>query len=270
MIKGMNYSTIIFLLGVYFLATSCEKVINLDIKTTDPLPVFESYIENDSFCYAKVTWTTPHHDNAAPSPVTTALITITDQLAQQETLVHQGNGIYKGNSLKGKINNSYTLSATINNQTFTAKSTMPALVSIDTIIAAKISTPFQGNSDGGRRIFVHYTDPVDQKNYYGLRVTFTYSPEDHSTYHHSSDALSNGKMARFTIAEQEFWSGSTVNVEFINIDQATHLYFKTIQNASLNAGFIRSTPANPTTNFSKGALGYFSARSKDKKGFTVP
>jgi hypothetical protein len=264
---------IISILALYMLTTSCEKVISVDLNTANPKPVFEAYMENDSTCYVKATWTSSYYDNS-PSPIIpNATMTISDQNGNNEVLTYEGNGIYKGSSLIGIIGLTYTLSINLDGNNYTASSIMNPLIPIDSFTILPSNGFFGGGGSGPPKFFVfaNYTDAANYKNYYAVQTTYNDTTGTSVTdYRITDDALSDGISTRTFTTFNRFEQGDTLSVQLASIDYATHLYFKTLQDAIAGAGFASAAPANPTTNFSGGALGYFGAWSKDTKQFIVP
>lgn len=271
----MKFNIIISFLALYLLTTSCEKIIDVDLNEANPAPVFEAVMENDSFCYVKASLTSSYYDNSTSPSITNAVMTITDQLGNTETLSHEGDGIYRGSSLVGTIGNTYTLEINIDGELYTASSTMPPLTSIDSCSVQDRGSFFGGGGAPGPPkyfVYVNYTDPSSITNYYAVQTTYYDSTEaDYTTdYRIADDELSNGISTRTFTTFSSFESGDTINIELASIDEPTHLYFKTLEDAIAGAGFASAAPANPTTNFSEGALGYFGAWSKDEIEFIVP
>ena len=64
-------------------------------------------------------------------------------------------------------------------------------------------------------------------------------------------------------------SGDTVTIEMLGIDEAVYKYWYSLHFNGGDGGNI-ATPANPVTNVSGGALGYFSAQTVDRKTVIVP
>jgi len=62
--------------------------------------------------------------------------------------------------------------------------------------------------------------------------------------------------------------GDSVKVEMQCIDQGTYQYFNTFREAS--GGQTNVTPANPVSNISNNALGYFSAHTSRYRAIKVP
>lgn len=270
-------NNIIILLLSFVLVVSCEKIIDVDLNETNPKPVFESYIENDSTCYVKAAWTSSFYDNSSSPAIENAIMNIADQNGNSENLIHTGNGIYRGSNLLGVIGNSYTLSIELDGQNYEASSTMPPLTTIDSISIIPITGFFGGGGGQGPQepqfwAFVNYTDSAEFVDYYAIRTTYYDSiSNDYVTdYRIADDDLSDGISTRSFTTFNRFESGDTLTVEFASIDAVTHLYFKTLEDAIAGAGFQAAAPANPTNNFSNQALGYFGAWSKDTAQYIIP
>lgn len=262
------------LVALLALSASCEKVIDININDANPIPVIESYIENDSACYALVTYTSNFFDNSSSPAITDAVLTISDDMGNSEQMTYEGDGLYKGNRVRGVIGRTYTLSVDIGGDNYTASSKMPPLVPIDSFTVQPLSGFFGGGSGPERYwAYVNYTDPNVTKNYYAVRTTYFDSTETEqgfvTDYRIADDDLSDGIATRSFTTTNPFVSGDTLTTELASLDKETHLYFKTLQDA-LTGGFGSAAPGNPTTNFSSGALGYFGAWSKEVQTFIIP
>lgn len=269
-----HYISFIFsLFALVALSTSCEKVIDLDLNESNPQPVFESYIENDSTCHVKATWTSSFYNNSTSPAITNATISIADQLGNTEQLSHQGDGIYKGASLLGVIGNTYTLTINLDGNTYTGQSTMPPLTAIDSVTTQEANFGGFGGMNGPTKywVFVNYKDSADYTNYYAVRTTYydSTAAEYNTDYRIADDDLSDGINTRVFTTFRSFPVGDTVTVEFANLDYGTHLYFKTLEDAISGAGFASAAPANPTSNIQGGALGYFGAWSKETREYII-
>ena len=64
-------------------------------------------------------------------------------------------------------------------------------------------------------------------------------------------------------------SGDTLRVDMMCIDQPVYKYWYSLLNSATGAN-NNATPANPVTNISGDALGYFSAQTFDTKTIKVP
>ncbi len=263
------------LVALLALSASCEKVIDININDANPLPVIESYIENDSACYALLTYTSNFFGSSNSPIISDAVITISDGQGNSEQLTYEGEGIYRGSTVRGIIGRTYTLDVTIAGATYIASSTMPPLVPIDSFSVQNLSSFFGGGGSGPERYwaYVNYTDPAVEQNYYAVRTTYFDSTDTGgkfiTDYRIADDDLSNGISTRSFTTTNPFVSGDTLSTELASLDKATHFYFKTLEDA-LTGGFGSAAPSNPVTNFSEGALGYFGAWSKDVSIYVVP
>lgn len=263
------------LVALLALSASCEKVIDININDANPIPVVESYIENDSTCYALLTYTSNFFDNSSSPFITDAVITVSDDAGNSEQLTYESDGVYRGNTVIGVIGRTYTMDVTIADETYTASSKMPPLVAIDSFSVQALSSFFGGGGTGPERYwaYVNYTDPPVTQNFYAVRTTYfdsTETTQEYVTdYRIADDELSNGIATRSFATTNPFVSGDTIKTELASLDQQTHLYFKTLQDA-LTGGFGSAAPSNPTTNFTAGALGYFGAWSKEVRVYIIP
>ncbi len=267
---------ILYLGGAFLMLLSCEKIIEIDLNETNPKPVFESYIENDSTCYVKAAWTSSYYDNTSSPAIVNASILVVDQLGNTDNLIHTGAGIYRGSSLLGTIGNTYTLTIELDGQEYVASSTMPPLTSIDSITIIPTNSFFGGGGQDNEPpkfwAFVNYTDSADFENYYAIRSTYydSISSDYVTDYRIADDDLSDGISTRSFTTFQRFESGDTIEIEFACIDAVSYLYFKTLEDAISGAGFQSAAPANPTNNFTNAALGYFGAWSKETELYIIP
>jgi hypothetical protein len=66
-------------------------------------------------------------------------------------------------------------------------------------------------------------------------------------------------------------AGTTLTLQMNCIDKAVYNYLNELQQISGGgSGFSSQAPANPTTNISGGALGYFSANTVTSKTVNIP
>ena len=65
-------------------------------------------------------------------------------------------------------------------------------------------------------------------------------------------------------------SGDQVTVDMLCLDPAVYKYWYSLDRGATGGGISGATPANPVTNISGGALGYFSAHTLQSKTMVVP
>ncbi|MBL7932822.1 MAG: DUF4249 family protein, partial [Bacteroidia bacterium] len=175
-----------------------------------------------------------------------------------EELQETESGIYQTKSFVGKAGSNYLLKVYYEGKTYDARSTMPANVALDTFLLA----PLQLANMKVVSILPVFKDPAGEKNYYSF-VRYLNGTKLKGTII-MSDELSDGKnnMQVILSSDEKLKTGDHFALELRNIDEAAHRYLST---KMLTANQNSAAPVNPLSNFSGGALGYFSTFSSQKK-----
>ena len=108
--KKRHTYTSILILALVFALSSCEEVIEVDLNSVSPMLVAEGYMELDSLCSLKLTYTTDYFQKESAEPAEDALVILSDQSGASEMLSYMGAGIYRGKTLRGALLSKYTLS----------------------------------------------------------------------------------------------------------------------------------------------------------------
>ena len=257
---------LIYILVFAFVASSCEKVIQLELNDSDPVVVVEGDITTEAGPYTiKLTRSKNYfEDNAFPA-LTGANVTVTDDQGGSEVLTEIQPGIYELSSMTGTPGRTYSLTVEENGNEYSASAKMQNMVEIDTLLQEYQdgSLPFV---DSGYYVNMSYQDPVET-NYYQVRVYRNGEIYDRTINHDTyEDAQFNGNAVSFTLLQYPFELGDTAMVELIAFDEKTYDYF--ISLIEVNASNDQNTgaiPQNPPTNISNGALGLFGAFAVDRK-----
>jgi hypothetical protein len=120
-----------------------------------------------------------------------------------------------------------------------------------------------------RSINVFLNDPPLTKNYYRFLLAVNGKPSENIFVF--DDYFNDGKtvireLLDFDLAPQP---GDRIDVQMQCIDAFMFKYWQGIdQNES--RGGATTTPANPVSNISNGALGYFSAHTKQEESVFIP
>ena len=234
--------------------SSCEKVIDLKLDTSSPSIVIQGNVfDLDGPYKVHISKTVAFTEPNIFPPVTNAKVTISDNLGNSETLTESRPGTYISSALKGKSGVTYTLTVEAEGKTYTAVSTMPEPVSIDRIYIRKSEV---GN---GREVAFDFHDPAGIDNYY--RVIEYINDSLKTGIYVGNDKLYPGKIITFALGSSSIkkdsvlQSGDRVRIQFECIDKGVYEYFRTTRGNSDQS----TSPTNPTSNISNGALGYFSA-----------
>ena len=252
----------IILIGIFLLG--CEKEIQLALDPNQSLLVIDGSITDEAGPYSiKLS---KSKGISAPSnflAVTNALVIVKDNLGQIDTLKHEKQGEYKTNKIKGIYGNTYYLEVQVGDKKYTANSTMPQKVFLDSLRINPI--PF--NSETRYNVIPVYVDPIQLGNSY--RFIQKINDTLDQTFHVFNDNLNNGKENQRPIRggsdSLEVKLKDIVAVEMQCITRATYLYYYTLYQQSGAGPGGGTTPSNPPSNIIGGALGIFSAHTVQRK-----
>ncbi len=265
-------SLLLFLAGfICMAAESCKKVINIDLNSANPQIVIVGEVTNAAGPYQiQISKTVNFSDPNTFPAVSGALVTIADNQGLLDTLLENAPGVYLShNSWQGVPTHSYTLSVLAEGKVYTGASTMPEPVPLD-------SVGFYFDHSRGSQTIIeaipYFQDPPGVANYYQFVENINGQPLTEIFIF--SDQLSDGKYISQPLFDDSTYShllpGNNLQLSMYSIDQATYGYFNTLQQISSTTPVQSVTPANPNTNLSGGALGYFSAHTTESKDVTVP
>ncbi|MDQ3110570.1 MAG: DUF4249 domain-containing protein [Bacteroidota bacterium] len=250
-------------LAISILISSCTKVIDIDLNSKDPQLVIEGNISDQPGPYTVSLTQTVNFSAGNSFPVVSgASVTISDNASNSEVLVETSPGIYQTTILQGVPGRTYYLNVVANGKTYTSESRMPARITLDSLL-------LEANTSFGSPYYIIplFADPAGQGNYY--RCVETINNERLAGYFLYDDVFSDGlvngqPLLDFTTILE---TGDSVSVELQCIDKPTHLYFFSLQQVTSGES---GAPANPESNISNHALGYFSAHTSSTKVVVIP
>lgn len=263
--------TILNLLIVAFLFSSCEKVIDIDLNAKAPQVVIEGNISDQPGPYTvKLTQTVNYDETNTFPTISGAIVSISDNVGNPETLTETSLGIYSTSSLQGIIGRIYILKVIANGKEYNATSTIKSPVNIDTLKVIKQNLPMSNK----KIVYVEFTDTPGIANYY--RFIKIINNKIQPAIYVEDDLTQDGKAMSIGLIDKEkgdadIKSGDTVTIILQSLDESTYNYFKSLQ--QLNSGGLihqSSSPANPLSNINNDALGYFNACSITSKTIILP
>jgi hypothetical protein len=258
-----------FVLSIYFIY-GCQQVVSIDLNTANPRIVIEGNIKDQPGPYSVLLSTTGSYFDTtlATPPITHAQVLITDDLGNRDTLKEVISGTYQSSTLIGVPGRTYTLSVKADGKECMATSSMPTKVFIDSLYAL----PRHGlGGESGYDIYVMFKDPPELGNYYRINArSSAVIPSDSidgRRYRLFTDKLTNGNEMKERIrAGKNVGVGDTITIELCSIDKVSYDYFHTLSDIlSSDRSPTSLSPANPNSNISGDALGYFAAYTVDTK-----
>ena len=257
------------LLFIALLFTSCEKIVDLAYKDNQSGIIINGNITNGTGPYfVKITRSIKLTETGTYPTVDHAVVTMSDNAGNRETLIPQGNGIYRTIALKGVAGRTYTLTVQAENQTYTAQSTMPQQVPFDSIHVEKVVF----TSETEYNVIPVYNDPPVTGNHY----RFVLSVNDKLINQHfiQNDEVKNGVVNTLRLEingdDLTLKQGDSIHLTMQCIDKNVALFYKTLMLMADSGPGGGTTPTNPPSNISNGALGVFSAHIVETKSVVLP
>ena len=245
---------------VLSLFTSCEKVIDLELKESEPVIVIYADIDDESDNqYVRISktysFTEPNKFNA----VTGARVIVTNQTGGVINFSEISPGVYQSPRFRGRSGVRYTLDVTVEGQKYTAVSTMPEKVFLDSLNFREIS--FFGKTSS--YLVANFQDPGGIQNQYRYLLSVKSKVvEDVVT----EDRFNDGNKVANTIFHEldDLEPGDAIELDLQCIDRNVYRYYYAF-GQNLGEGGPPVAPANPPSNISNGALGVFSVHTSSKR-----
>ena len=262
----MKTLPVILLLSL--LLTACEEEIYIPLDTAPPAIVIEGKVTNLPGPYVvRITKTTGFYNPSPVPPVNNATVFVADNQGHTWYFLEQRPGYYINNKFTGQPGTTYTLSVKAENKVITGSSFMPEPVPIDSIdVEYFAGTRF---ADEGYYIILFFTDPPGKGNYY--RIKLYKGDQTGTTIYVIDDQLVDGNQLNVFLFGSAYQPGDTAVAELQSIDEKVYQYMLTLSNVNASSpSGSGTTPANPVTNLSSGALGYFGAVSITSDTLIIP
>jgi hypothetical protein len=244
-------------------------VISVDLNDAAPQIVIEAEVTNMKGPYhVRISKTVNFSAGNVYPPVTNADVYITDSTSgTTDHCVQTDSGTYQTRHTVGLPRHTYILRVAIDGKQYTATSTMPKPVFLDSVTFA---LNFDFNNKQQRNAVVNFQDPPGLGNYY--QFTEVLNGRTIPNVFAFEDRLSDGRYIEQPLFNDSAYLqiNDTLLLTMNCVDRNIYNYFFTLANVtSNNSGFQNATPANPVTNLTGGALGYFSAHSTQQMRILV-
>jgi hypothetical protein len=243
-----------------FIATSCEKVIELELNDAEKKIVVEAVLK-DNLGDNKIllSYTSAVYTDQNFNKISGATVSVTDKDGTVYTFPEDPiiPGYYHNPSFTVLPDNDYTLNVNIDGEIITSTCHSYAKPSVDSIIW--YPSPFTPPSADTIYMVEYFSvDNVNEVNHYRLRIWLN-SVEQTEFYYIGNDDFINGIAYNAPFFGADAHKGDTVMIEINALDKANYTYLYTLSSNESNS----TAPANPTSNLTGNAIGYFGAFSTD-------
>lgn len=272
--KITHQISLIILLLVF---ASCEKLIEIELPEDSKKLVVEAELSTEKeFWTIVLSRTQSFNDQTGPQHVTDALVIISDDHGNADTLSYSEEGAYKSEGLRQCIPGLvYTLTIYDGTDTYTAVEKCHEQYTIDTLLSFYIeeSNLFREKGWYAFEVADEWEEPGD---YYLWKVYRNDTLLKDNGYLTDGDETmemgyfnegldpenpyGSSEYGRFPNSfPYKFNPGDSVRIEQYNIGKGFHHYLNEVQKQRNRGGTpFDAPPTNPVSNMSGGALGYFS------------
>ncbi|MGO3690074.1 MAG: DUF4249 domain-containing protein [Psychroflexus halocasei] len=271
-------NTISKYIGLIFISlffTSCIDTVDVDLATAKPRLVIDAAIKwqkgtDGSEQKIKISRTRGFYENT-PTPVTDALVKITDENNQVFTFIDaNADGVYITNNFQPQLENEYTLSVNVDNRSFKATEKLKSVSSIDSI---------QQINDGGFtgediEVKVYYKDPANIENFY--LYTFDVEYLAYPTFSIFDDEFNDGNTIFAYYTEEDLEIGDTLKIRAHGISDTYYNYLEVLlDQAGAAGGPFQTQPATVRGNIvdqdnpEDYIFGYFSLSETDHLDYEI-
>ncbi|MCH2044132.1 MAG: DUF4249 domain-containing protein [Saprospiraceae bacterium] len=269
---------ILYILGWSFLIlslSSCEDVIELELKNDDPQLVIDAHL-NASSQEAQVwmSYSNSFYDNTDSETIDDAMVQLIREDGTSIIVEAKGNGYYKTENINAAVDETFKMQVTLTNgNSYEAIAKVPRPISIDSVsmIATAFGGGFGGQSDSSKQnyqLLTYWKDPVGTEDYYRLKAKKN-GADLTDTYVVLDDAGANDENQIFSPFFELFEEGDSVEFSLLSLDKNTYDYFSNLADIQ-GQGFGATTPFNPENNWSGDILGYFGVIQVDQKSIYLP
>jgi hypothetical protein len=261
-------ATIFYLLIFTLLLFGCERVIDVDLNEADPHIVIEGNLSiNPDTAIVKISMTSSYFDTLPSAKVSGAGVTVSNSFGEKFIFNETEKGIYQSKQIRLRPGETYQLLVEANGEKYESTSRLNPSVAIDSIkFYYEDSFSF---FESGYYVNLYIFDPPGIKNYYRVKHwkngVYQNSIDDFYIF---DDRYVDGNNLEINLFNSPFELNDTVTVQLISLDKGAYEYFKTFEEL-VNNNPGSAAPANPNSNISNSALGYFSAWSSSSRTFIL-
>ncbi|HYF69873.1 MAG TPA: DUF4249 domain-containing protein [Ohtaekwangia sp.] len=254
-----------------FVLTSCEKTVELDLEDSTPKIVIEGLVtDREGYQYVKVSRSAGFYATGKTPRVSDATVMIVDDQGNTFSFVHNPNshadsvGYYlPGTPFTGAIGRTYTLTVVADGQTYEGSDTMFRLTPIDKLEYRINEEEQEDPEDDGRfyELLLFVKEPQDTKDYYLFKSFRNGAIEyqNDTDVYYADDELIGENIDGISLPL--FYAADDVaKIEVQSLSRQAFVFYRDLSKLLNNDGGMFGTPpANPRTNLSNGAVGFFQA-----------
>ena len=262
-----SYLIIIPMLSL--LTTACTEVIDIEVEDADKRLVIEATLTNTLLNNQVVlSQSAALYEAGTYTRISHAEVQIIDEQGQPTLFSESEPGVYTSPGFMGVPNQQYTLQVSHKSESYLGVSRLYNPVTIDSVsLDFRAATPVL---EAGYVPTVYFSSDRAREDTY-LRFLLFVNGEPLNQYDLYNGNQPRGEAGSIILFRSSFSSGDTLTILAASIDQAVYNYYYQLAELTGNGmGPAAAAPANPTTNLSNDALGYFGALGISSKEVIIP
>jgi hypothetical protein len=256
------------------ISIACSEIIIININDSDPQLMLEASMGEGEYAMVLLTRSVNLYHTGEFPPVTSAVVSISDNDGNSEILAEVHPGIYVSANMQGKAGKTYFLNIESEEKTITSTGKIPTYVPVDAFRVVNSIYPGGGppvlpNQPADfYEVYVTYTDPVEEQNYYRFILSINGKRSANNSVY--EDRLTNRNQVEnlLVVYNPELKPGDSNMVEVQCINKSVYEYFKSMGGSSGGPGNA-SSPANPYTNLQGSILGFFNAHTVERVKYII-
>ncbi|MFT6972136.1 MAG: hypothetical protein ACJAXX_002714 [Roseivirga sp.] len=266
---------------IFALASACEETVIIDPKRAPSTIVIDALITNDgAYNYIKITKSRDFYSSGVAEFISSAVVKVVDDLGNEFNYIYNPedkeelNGVYfPQTQYLCVVGRTYTMTAFVNGVEYTASEILQPVTSIDSLTVAFNQEEFDDPEEEGRyfEVLFYAEEPQDRVDYYLFKFyrDSLLIRDDENDVYFADDKLLSGRIDDLPTAGF-FAEGEEVRVEMYSLPRSGFIFYNDLATLLNNdGGLFTPPPANPRSNISNGALGYFHVGSLATKSIIV-
>lgn len=267
----MKQWTLIILVVV--LLGGCDEPIKLDLNQTPSRIVIEGMVTDvEGRQFVKVTRSNDFYQSGNTSRVSNATVTISDDAGEEMIFVHNPGGsedsvgyYLPSGEYAGVIDRTYTLTVVVDGVTYTASDKLLRTTVIDSVGYQKNRFRDRDKPSDGKiwELTMYADEPQETEDNY----LFKFYRNDSLIYTNGTDVYifndyGLGESLDGVPSPVYYALGDKARVEMYSISRDGYLFYNDLATVlNSDGGMFSPPPANPRSNITGGALGFFQVSS---------
>lgn len=265
----MNKVTQFLAVSLIVATISCEETVLLDVSQITPRVVIEGLVTNQNKKhYVRITRTNDFYSKEDVSGISDAEVKVEDDQGNVYNYAYApdqsagADGYYFSESaFAGKVGATYTLTVVNEGEIYTGSDVLQPVTSIDSLSVVINRSEFRNPDDPGYfyEVLIYAKEPQERDDFYLFKF-------------YRNDSLVVGMETDIYIADDEllgekidgiavtgfYKHGDIARVELYSLSRQGFVFYSDLYTLlTSDGGMFSPPPANPRTNLSNDALGYF-------------